>query len=223
MAWLRGQSRCSRSADALCGLCGAEERTWSEKGAVAKQSPLASSSMAGRPEASTGDDCDSRTARGPARADTTAAEPRTSDFQAISSRIRAAGRRVRASRQRQASRVPAFRQLTSLGLTQLEFSASLAVVTRNLLVLSTYYITLCLQSSLALGVESGHPPDRLTTIAQPDRLTPPAARHTESLWLSRRPLLYMSGPMLFGPADRPTLQFPLSHCHCYQFPWPPPA
>ncbi|EUC46383.1 hypothetical protein COCMIDRAFT_36003 [Bipolaris oryzae ATCC 44560] len=135
--------------------------------------------MAGRPEASIDDDdSDSRTARGPARADTTTAEPRTSDFQAVSSRMRAAGRRVRASRQRQASRVPAFRQLTSPGLTQLELSASLAVVTRNLLCLSTYYITLCLQSSLALalalalGVESGHPPDRWTTIAQPDRLTP---------------------------------------------------
>jgi hypothetical protein len=53
MAWFRVRSRCSRSADALCGLCGAEERTWSEKGAVAKQNPLASSSMAGQPAAST--------------------------------------------------------------------------------------------------------------------------------------------------------------------------
>lgn len=41
--WLRG---CSRSADALCGLCGAEERTWSEKGTAAKQGRLAASSMA---------------------------------------------------------------------------------------------------------------------------------------------------------------------------------
>lgn len=153
---------------------------------------------------------------------TTAAEPRTSDSQAVSTRIRPAGRRVRASRQRQASRVPAFRQLTSLGLTQLEFSASLAVVTRNLLVLSTYYITLCLHLSLALGVESGHPPDRLTTIAQPDRLTPQQSATPSPSACPGPPRLICPGPWCLAPlapdsaiptVPRPLLPIPIASAH----------